>query len=96
MQDHPFALFIQDQKGPLFRGYCDDLQEGSRQAQELADEEGFPFFIFCFRDSKNVATFEPRVPQGRTAAGQVGISSGRNSYENYPSPVQPLSRRTPL
>lgn len=57
----PFALFVEDQHGPLFRQYSEDLEEAERTAQELADREGFPFFIFSFNDAKPVGRFEPRA-----------------------------------
>jgi hypothetical protein len=59
-QDHPFALFVEDRKGPLFRGYCDDLREANCKAQELADHEGFPFVVFSFTQARQLGRFEPR------------------------------------
>lgn len=55
-----FALFVEDDYGPLFRRYADDLEEAERTAQELADREGFPFFVFSFSDAKRLCRFEPR------------------------------------
>jgi hypothetical protein len=52
LMSHPFALFIEDHKGPLFRECCDDLEEAKRKAQELADREGFPFFVFSLGKAK--------------------------------------------
>lgn len=56
----PFALFVEDQYGPLFRQSMDDLEEAARRAQQLADEEGFPFFVFSFADARRLGRFEPR------------------------------------
>lgn len=62
-----FALFVEDERGPLFRQSMEDLEEAKRTAQELADREGFPFFVFSFHDARRLFRFEPRVDAGRSA-----------------------------
>lgn len=61
-----FVLFVEDDRGPLFREYLEDLEEGKRTAQELADREGFPFFIFSLNEARRLCRFEPRL---HTSAG---------------------------
>jgi hypothetical protein len=60
LPDQPFALFVEDEQGPLFREFCDNLEEAQRKAQDMADLEGFPFLIFSFVKSKEVGRFKPR------------------------------------
>ena len=57
---------MEDQYGPLFRQHQENLTEARRTAQELADREGVPVFIFSFQEARRLATFEPRLP---TSAG---------------------------
>jgi hypothetical protein len=56
----PFAIFVEDEKGPLFREYCADLTEAKRRTEELAELEGFPFIIFSFQQGRQVARVEPK------------------------------------
>lgn len=60
MFDRPFALFVEDEKGPLFREFCDNLDEARCKAQEMADREGFPFLIFSFLETRQVGRCKPR------------------------------------
>jgi hypothetical protein len=41
-----FDLFRQDEKGPLWQASFATLDDAKRQAQRLADVEGYEFFIF--------------------------------------------------
>lgn len=70
-----FALFMEDQDGPLFRQHQPDLIEAKRCAQELADREGVRVFIFSFQDARRLDTFEPRtavsVVRSRTALAEL-------------------------
>lgn len=59
--DHPFALFADDENGPVFRHYCDDVEEARRRAQELAEREGCTFLVFSFKDRRQVGRFKPGV-----------------------------------
>ena len=58
--DHQFGLFIQDDKGPLYRGFYTDLEDAKRKAQELADKEGYEFFIYNFKGFIEIARFYPQ------------------------------------
>ena len=76
LPDNPeFALFVHEEKGPFWRGFYSDLEEAKRRAQELANEEGFEFFIFRFKDKSEIARFFPakhspaRTPKERRADG---------------------------
>lgn len=60
-----FALFVQDSQGTLWREYFNDLDEAKRKAQELADLEGFEFFIYDFKTASEIARFFPRQPKPR-------------------------------
>lgn len=68
----PFALFIDNENGPLFRQHCDDLEDARRIAQELADSEGWPFLVFSFKDTRQVGRFKPRTQ--KTAYLETGIA----------------------
>jgi hypothetical protein len=61
----PFALFLEDRNGPLWRQNCRDLEEAKRKGQELADSEGLPCFIFSYHDCRELSRFEPQVSHGR-------------------------------
>lgn len=65
-QDHRFGVFVEDEKGHLWRGFFDDLEAAKSSAQELANQEGLEFFVFDFRDFSEVARFFPARPR-RTA-----------------------------
>ncbi|MGH7870332.1 MAG: hypothetical protein ACREP9_22480 [Candidatus Dormibacteraceae bacterium] len=56
-REDQFGLFSQDEKGPLWRGFFNDLDEAKRKAQELADVEGFEFFIYNLRSLSEIARF---------------------------------------
>ncbi|MGH9377960.1 MAG: hypothetical protein ACRD1I_04095 [Terriglobia bacterium] len=58
-----FCLFVQHDKGPLWRGFFNDLDEAKRKAQELADREGFEFFIYNLQSSTEIARFFPSRPK---------------------------------
>lgn len=59
--DHQFGLFIQDEKGPLWRGFFADLDAAKQTAQELANRENREFFVFNFKNFTEVArSFPPR------------------------------------
>ncbi|HEV2498361.1 MAG TPA: hypothetical protein VGY31_02125 [Terriglobia bacterium] len=61
-----FALFVKDDKGTLWRGFFNDLDEAKRKAQELADLEGFEFFVYDFKTASEIARFFPRKPKPRS------------------------------
>ena len=65
--DHQFGLFIQDGKGPLWRGFFTDLDEARQKAERLANEEGAEFFVFNFKNFSEVARFFPdrKTPTGK-------------------------------
>lgn len=61
-----FGLFVQDDQGTLWRGFFNDLDEAKRKAQELADLEGFEFFIYDFKTASEITRFFPRKPKPRS------------------------------
>ena len=56
---HSFGLFMEDKKGPLWRGFFDDLTCAKKAARELAEREGFEFFVFSFKTYTEVARAFP-------------------------------------
>lgn len=58
-REDQFALFSQDEKGPLWRGFFNNLDEAKRKAQELADLEGIEFFVYNLKSAIEVARFFP-------------------------------------
>lgn len=54
-----FALFSQDERGPMWREFSHDLGSAKARAQELAIEEGLECFVFSLRNSSEVARFFP-------------------------------------
>ena len=59
-KDDEFAVFAEDQKGPMWRQDLPDLESAKAKAQELAIQEGLEFFVFSFKDGSQVARFFPR------------------------------------
>lgn len=57
---HPFALFMEDLQGPVFREYFDDLRMATLKAQDLADIERVPFFVFSFQTAERITRCAPR------------------------------------
>ena len=71
-----FGLFIQDEEGPLWRGFFADLDEAKRTAQKLANEERFEFFVFSLKDFTEVArAFPVRLQPGASAPSGYGATS---------------------
>jgi hypothetical protein len=60
LDDYPFTVFADDDKGPMFRDFCADLKEARRKAQQMADSERCPFMIFSFSENKQIGSFEPK------------------------------------
>ena len=58
-KDDEFAVFAEDEKGPTWRQVFPDLESAKARAQELATQEGLEFFVFNFRDHREVARFFP-------------------------------------
>jgi hypothetical protein len=71
-----FGLFIEDEKGPLWRGFFADLDEAKRTAQKLANKERFEFFVFSLKDFTEVArAFPVRLQRGASAPSAHGSRS---------------------
>jgi len=66
--EEEFAVFSQDDKGPMWRGFFHDLGSAKARAQQLAIEEGLEFFVFSLRNSTEVARFFPRRKPGTPRA----------------------------
>ena len=56
-----FAVFAQDERGPVWKEFCLDLEAAKAMAQKLAIEEGLEFFVFSLKDSSEVARFFPKL-----------------------------------
>ena len=64
--DHPFAVFSQDAKGPLWQGFFNDLDAATQRAKACVAEEGLEAFVFSFESASEVARFFPK----HSAAGK--------------------------
>lgn len=63
-----FAVFSQDERGPMWREFFPDPESAKAKAQELATEEGLECFVFSLRNSSEVARFFPRPKSGTLRA----------------------------
>lgn len=55
-----FAIFAQDEKGPMWRDAFPDLETARVKAQRFANEEGVEFFVFSFKDAREIVRFFPK------------------------------------
>ena len=60
-----FAVFAEEEGGPIWRADAPGLEEAKRLAQQRADQEGIEFFVFSFRTASEVARFRPHPKRGR-------------------------------
>jgi hypothetical protein len=63
-----FAVFAQDERGPIWREAFPSLETAKATAQALAMKEGLEFFVFSFKDAREVVRFFPRPKQGTPPA----------------------------
>ena len=56
---HQFGLFAQHKTGPLWKAFFTDLDEAKRYAQQLANRDGFEYFVFNFVELTEVARAFP-------------------------------------
>jgi len=69
--DQLFAVFVDDHDASLLCGLYADLQEAKGKAQQLADRESLPFFVFGFTEEvKQLRRFEPRTKKAASGAGE--------------------------
>jgi len=54
-----FGLFLQDERGEHLEEFFDDLELAVRKAQELAISEGSEYFVFSFRQYREIGRFLP-------------------------------------
>jgi hypothetical protein len=66
--EEEFAIFAQDEKGPMWREALPDLDTAKVKAKRLAMDEGVEFFVFSFKDAREVARFFPKPTQGTPKA----------------------------
>ena len=66
-----FAVFSQDEKGPMWRQCFLDLGSAKARAQELAIQEGLEFFVFSLKNYSEVARFFPNRRQKRGERGLI-------------------------
>jgi len=57
--EYQFDLFRDDAQGPLWQRSFIEFEEAKRQAQEMADDQGYEFFIFDCTTSSEVARVFP-------------------------------------
>ena len=57
--DEEFGLFIQDERGPAWRGTSTDLHDAERKAQEIANTEGVECFVYSFKKFKEIVRCYP-------------------------------------
>jgi hypothetical protein len=67
-EDHQFGLFVEDGRGPLWRGFYHDLEIAKKKGEELADKEGLEFFIFNFKNFSEIARFSPPASKREASA----------------------------
>jgi hypothetical protein len=60
LQDQNFAVFAQDERGPLWREGFHDAETAKTKAKQLAFNEGLEFFVFSFINYSEVARFFPQ------------------------------------
>ena len=58
-----YALFGQERSGPLWKEFCTDLETAKRLAQEFADREGLPHFVFDLSRQAEVFRASPAQRQ---------------------------------
>jgi hypothetical protein len=54
-----FGVFIQDDKGPLSRGFFDDAEAARRECALLAATERVESFVYSFQTFREVARYRP-------------------------------------
>ena len=59
-QDQNFAVFVQDERGPLWRQSFPDAETARTKAKQLALDEGLECFVFSFVNCSEVARFFPQ------------------------------------
>jgi len=65
-----FALFQDDERGPLWRAPFTDLDEAKRQAQRFADDEGHEFFVYSFKSYTEVMRVFPSKRRSSPGKGR--------------------------
>jgi hypothetical protein len=65
-KDKDFAVFVQDERGPLWREDFLDAETAVTKAKQLALDEELEFFVFSFKDYSVVARFLP-TPKARSS-----------------------------
>jgi hypothetical protein len=68
VREGEFAVFSQDDMGPMWREFFHDLGSAKARAQQLAIEEGLECFVFSLRNSSEVARFFPKPKPGTPRA----------------------------
>ena len=80
--DNKFGLFEDDGKGPLWRGFFAGLDEAKRRAQQLADEKGHEFFVFCLTQYSEVArSFPSRGSHRRSQVDGTALSRSTHIWD---------------
>jgi hypothetical protein len=58
-----FAVFSQDENGPVWKGFFEDLEDAKRHARNGAESGELEFFVYSFASRSEVARFFP--PRGK-------------------------------
>lgn len=64
VSEDEFAVFSQDDSGPMWREFFSDFESAKSKARKLAIEEGLESFVFRLNDSSEVARFFPGPKPG--------------------------------
>ena len=61
--EYRFAVFSQDARGPLWKGFFHDLDVAKQKAEACVIEDGLEAFVFSFDSASEVARFFPLINQ---------------------------------
>jgi hypothetical protein len=56
-----YGVFVDEERGPTWKAFTDDLEGAKAQVQQTAAEDGVEVFIFSFKDCGEVARFFPKL-----------------------------------
>ena len=60
-----FVVFKREEKGPRWRGAFEDFHQAERAARELAAAESCEFFIFSFKEYRELTRYPYSEKLGR-------------------------------
>lgn len=54
-----FAVFVEAEKAPIYKGSFADKEEAARVAQQTADLSGSEVYVYSFSNFREIARFLP-------------------------------------